>query len=181
MDKKHIVLSILFILPFLGLEMSPVGGSWIVSSIIWIVFIILLVIYNKQFVKQIRIRKPFILASQHAGVKAEKTPELNTNPPRLIHDSVLWEDNGNNMWGNLDVIGPLCPKDYTPLAEKRGSEVDTNLSNDTLISDSGYHSQLICPECGGEYTLGSTSKIVGDSRGEVSSRFEGMRRRNQDG
>jgi len=73
MDKKHIILSILFILPFLGLEMSPVGGSWITSSIIWIAFIILLVIYNRQFVKQIRIRQPFILASQHAGVKVEKT------------------------------------------------------------------------------------------------------------
>lgn len=94
MDKKHIILSILFILPFLGLEMSPVGGSWIASIIIWIAFIILLVIYNKQFVKQIRIRQPFILASQHAGVKSEKTSKLNTSRPRLIHDGVLWEDGG---------------------------------------------------------------------------------------
>ena len=94
MDKKHIILSILFILPFLGLEMSPVGGSWIASIMIWIAFIILLVIYNKQFVKQIRIRQPFILASQHAGVKSEKTSKLNTSCPRLIHDGVLWEDGG---------------------------------------------------------------------------------------
>ena len=45
--------------------MSPLGSSWITSAIIWIVFIILLAIYNKQFIKQIRIRSPIVLASQH--------------------------------------------------------------------------------------------------------------------
>jgi len=47
--------------------MSPLGSSWITSAIIWIVFIILLAIYNKQFIKQIRMRSPIVLASQHAG------------------------------------------------------------------------------------------------------------------
>lgn len=75
------------------------------------------------------------------------------------------------------VVGPLCPKDYTPLAKKREDRVDTYLSDDTLISDSDWHSQLFCPECGGEYTLGSTPKIVENSRGEVCSRFDGRRRR----
>ncbi len=104
-----------------------------------------------------------------------------TTRPRLEHDGVLWEDNGTNVWGNLDVVGPLCPKDYTPLAGKRRDEVDTNVRDDIPISDSGYHWKLFCSECENEYTLGVTPKYIQQSRGEVSSRFEGMRRRSQDG
>ncbi len=117
------------------------------------------------------------LAPIYTGRKTAITPKRTLNRPRLIHDGVLWEDGGNSAFGGIMVEGPLCPKDYTPLAKKRGGKVDTHLSNDTLISDSDYHSQLVCPECGGEYTLGPTSKIVQASTDEVRSRFEGVRRR----
>jgi len=41
-----------------------VSGSWLVSSIIWIVFIILLAIYNKQFIKRIRLQTPILLGKR---------------------------------------------------------------------------------------------------------------------
>ncbi len=74
MDKKHLTLSLLLLLPFLGLEMSPLSGSWIASSIIWAVFIVLFAIYNKQFIKQIRIRSPIILANPNREYQPKSTP-----------------------------------------------------------------------------------------------------------
>ncbi len=52
MDKKHIIISILLVLPFLGVEMSPLGGQWIASIIIWCIFVILLVVYNRKWIKR---------------------------------------------------------------------------------------------------------------------------------
>jgi hypothetical protein len=98
---------------------------------------------------------------------------------RLEHDGVLWEDGGYNSWGNIYVIGPLCPKDYTPLAIKQRDRIETYINDGTLISDSEYHSKLVCPECEVEYTLGKKYKSIKDSRHEVGNRFEGKRRRDQ--
>ena len=113
------------------------------------------------------------------GLKATRTSKPNITRPRLEHDGVLWEDGGPDGWGSLNVIGPLCPKDYTPLATKRGDKIEVHVSYDTFISDSGYHSLLVCPECKAEYNLGENPKNIGDSRLEVGSRFEGKRRREQ--
>lgn len=52
MDKKHIIGSILLALPFLGVEMSPLGGTWTASIIIWCIFVILLAIYNREWIKR---------------------------------------------------------------------------------------------------------------------------------
>jgi len=106
-------------------------------------------------------------------------PMRTFNPSRLEHDGVLWEDGGYNAWGNLSVIGPLCPKDYTPLAIKDRDGINTSISFDTTISTSEYHCTLVCLECNTEYTLGKKPKEIGDSRAEVGNRFEGKRRRGQ--
>lgn len=84
------------------------------------------------------------------------------------------------MWGNLDVIGPLCPKDYTPLSTKHNGRIEANLRYDTLISSSEYDSQLVCLECHAEYTLGNNPKRIQVSHDEVVIRFEGMRKREQE-
>ncbi len=180
MDRKHIILSVLLVLPFLGFQMSPLVGSWITSIAIWISFLILLVIYNWQFIKQIRIQKPFILASQRAVIDSEKTSRVKKSRPRLIHDGVLWEDGGNNPWGNLSIIGPLCPKDYTPLAiENHDGRIEANMDYDKRIWTSGYNHMLVCTECNAKYTLGKKPKQVRNSRNEVYNHFEGKRRREQ--
>lgn len=98
MDRKHLILSILLLLPFLGLEMSPLGSSWIVSSIIWAAFIVLLAIYNKQFIRQIRIRSPIMLANSNrkyepksapstAGTINEKQPETYLSWLTAVYES----------------------------------------------------------------------------------------------
>ena len=110
------------------------------------------------------------------GIKTAKTATIC---PRLEHDGVLWEDAGYTSWGNISVIGPLCPKDYTPLAIKNRDKIETNIKYNTFISNSGYHSQLVCPECKAEYTLGTNPKTLQNSHDEVGNRFEGKRRREQ--
>ncbi len=97
---------------------------------------------------------------------------------RLVHDSVLWQDGGNDGYGRISVIGPLCQKDYTPLAIKyRDDRIETSINWGTIISDSAYQSKLVCPECKTEYTLGKNAKKLEDSHNEVRSRFAGKRRR----
>ena len=97
---------------------------------------------------------------------------------RLEHDSVLWQDGGNDNYGYIKVIGPLCQKDITPLAVKlRDGRIETSIKWDTIISSSEYPPKLICPECDTEYTLGVNPKKLEDSHNEVRSRFEGKRRR----
>ncbi len=56
MDKKHLILSLLLVLPFLGLEMSPLSGSWIVSILIWVIFCVLLVWYNRKTIMQYKLQ-----------------------------------------------------------------------------------------------------------------------------
>jgi hypothetical protein len=112
-----------------------------------------------------------------ANIKLKIAPIPKRVVNRLEHDGVLWEDGGFNTWGNLNVIGPLCLKDFTPLAIKDRDKVNTYTRDDTLISNSGYHSQLVCLECKVEYTLGVNPKTIKDSRNEVGSRFEGKKRR----
>ena len=110
-------------------------------------------------------------------IKTEIKPIRNLSRSRLEHDGVLWEDGGYNAWGNIDVIGPLCLKDYTPLAIEDRDGIDTNISFDTVVSTSEYHCRLVCLECNTKYTLGKKPKEIGDSRAEVRNRFEGKRRR----
>jgi hypothetical protein len=113
------------------------------------------------------------------GVKPLNTAKLNTSRSRLIHDGVLWEDGGTNVWGNMDVIGPLCPKDYTPLAMKERDRINTDISYRAIISTSGDDYKLVCLECNTKYSLGTRPKRIVDSRSEVGNRFEGKRRRSQ--
>lgn len=98
-------------------------------------------------------------------------------PTRMVQDGVLWQDGGYDSYGYINVIGPLCQKDYTPLAIKNRDRIETNITFDTIISDSEWQSKLVCPECKTEYTLGKNPKKLGDSHNEVRSRFEGKRRR----
>jgi hypothetical protein len=115
-------------------------------------------------------------SSNTAPVKLQAKKPI---PSRLEHDGVLWEDGGNDGWRSLNVIGPLCPKDFTPLAMKKSDKVEANLNYDTTISNSGYHSLLICPECKTEYNLGEKPKTIQSSHNEVRNRFEGKRKREQ--
>jgi hypothetical protein len=98
--------------------------------------------------------------------------------PRLLHDNVLWEDGGYDGWGYIKVIGPLCPKDYTPLAFQRGDKVDTNIKYNVLISNTSYYPQLVCLQCKTRYIFDETTpKTVQDSHDEVRVLFGGKRRR----
>ena len=120
------------------------------------------------------------LAPRFAGMKTKSNVSLvHKKPSRLEHDGVLWEDGGKSGWG-ISVIGPLCPKDFAPLGGENRDKITSAISNDALISDSNYHSRLFCPECKGKYTLGAQPKTIQESRGEVRSRFEGKRRREQE-
>ncbi len=119
-------------------------------------------------------------ALQYAG---EKTKSGNIlvpkKPSRLVHDNVLWEDAGTNYFSGIVVDGPLCPKDFAVLGRERRGKIE-NISYDAQISDSEYHSRLVCPECGSKYTLGKEPKTIQESRNEVRRRFEGKRRREQE-
>ena len=105
-----------------------------------------------------------------------RAKKQNITPHRVKHDGVLWEDGGSDSWGNVNVVGPLCPKDYTPLSTKHNDKIEAYLSFDTLISSSNYHSRLICLECHAKYTLGRKPKKISDSRNEIAVRFTGMRK-----
>ncbi len=120
----------------------------------------------------------FPIKFQHklAG-KPPNIAKLNTSHSRLIHDGVLWEDRGTNVLGNMLVIGPLCPKDYTPLAVKEGGKINTDISRRVIISTSGDDYRLVCLECNTIYSLGTKPKRIIDSRNEVGNRLEGKRRR----
>ena len=107
-----------------------------------------------------------------AAIKQSRVPKS-----RLEHNGVIWEDGGFSGYGGLRVVGPLCPKDYTPLCLIDGGKIKMLRYNET-ISDSYHHSQLYCPECKNEYDLG-TVKTTEESKNEVSRRFEGKRNREQ--
>lgn len=131
--------------------------------------------------KRIRFQCPIILIGQQGKTNAvplNKT--IKAAPRRLEHDGVLWEDGGNDGYGRVNVIGPLCPKDYTPLSMKHNNKIEANLKYDTVISNSGYHSQLVCLECHTEYTLGNEPKQINASDAEVAIRFTGMRKRERE-
>lgn len=116
-------------------------------------------------------------ALQYAGGKTRAdNVRAPTKPSRLIHDNVLWEDGGKGGWG-IYVIGPLCPKDFTPLGCVRRNDKIENLNCNNTISDSDYSYRLICPECRNKYTLGKEPKTIRESEDEVRKRFEGLRRR----
>lgn len=117
------------------------------------------------------------LAPVYTGRQTTMTPKRTLKRPQLIHDGVLWEDGGNYASGGIMVIGPLCPKDYTPLGEKYRDEFRPRIGDDTFISGLKDDSQLFCLECKAEYTLGKKIKTIKDSMEEVRSRFGGMRRR----
>jgi len=120
------------------------------------------------------------LSSRYPGRKTQLYVNgVHTKPSRLEHDNVLWEDGGRHGW-SISVIGPLCPIDFVPLGAEKRDRIISNPSEDTVISDSDYHSRLFCPECGEKYTLGTQPKTIRDSRDEVRNRFEGKRRRDKE-
>ena len=119
------------------------------------------------------------LAPEYMGGRTKGTSRVRTPRTQLKYDGVLWEEGGFNTWGNRVTIGPLCPEDYTPLAIKHNDKIDTNVNFDKFISDSSYHSTLLCLKCKTEYTLGTEVKQLQNSRAEVSILFEGKRRREQ--
>ena len=119
-------------------------------------------------------------ALQYAGGKTKpRSLNISDKPSRLLHDNVLWEDTGTNYFYGITVDGPLCPKDFAVLGMERRDKVE-NIRHDELVSDSGYHAQLVCPECNSKYTLGDKPKTIRESENEVRHRFEGKRRREQE-
>ncbi len=117
------------------------------------------------------------LYSFRIGVgKIQPTKPTNT---RLTYDNVLWEDAGSDGWGGIRVTGPFCPKDFTPLAMKRGWDkiVDTDVREQAYYWERGEC--LFCLECKTEYVLSENPKRLEQSRSEVLSLFKGIRRRKQ--
>lgn len=177
-------------LGFQAMSTNPPVQAWVPPlffALAGLVTAALIVYLLWNLIMRVRFQQPIILIDQHSETKTvSKTTIVNQYiPRRLEHDGVLWEDGGND-WGHIDVIGPLCPKDYTPLATKdyRGSIIN-HAKFDADISDIpdhlGYHHyfKLVCPECKTEYTLGNNPKKLQDSHDEVRLRFEGKRRREQ--
>ena len=121
-------------------------------------------------------------ALQYAGGKTKPSNiQISKKPSRLVHDNVLWEDEGTSAWGGRVIVaGPLCPKDFARLSAECHGKIINQVDDNTLVSDSEYHSRLFCPECKGKYTLSAESKYICDSRDEVRNRFEGKRRREKE-
>ena len=144
-----------------------------------LVGVLLIIPLNKA--KRLRFQSPLFLKSDIPKLNSPKSLNPNKIHSRLKYDGVLWEDGGVLPFsgGELKVIGPLCPKDLTPLGIIHRDKIDMYLRWDTLISGSDYHSQLICPECRRKYTLGRKSKVLSDSRDEVENCFKGKRNREQ--
>ena len=99
----------------------------------------------------------------------------------LVHDGVLWADDGQSYVGTGGPIaaGPLCPADRSTLryvSFEHGRHSDTvDIHDDLLVS--GQRGALMCPGCGQEYLLGDTARRVGTSRDEAEAQFAGRRRR----
>lgn len=53
MSRKSLILSLLLVLPFLGLEMSPLPGDWTISIAIWSVFLVLLFGYHVGTIRRV--------------------------------------------------------------------------------------------------------------------------------
>ena len=182
MDKRHIILSVLLTLPFLGIEVSPVGSnSWVTSITIWAFWLVLLSVYNRHMILKlipIRLRSPLYIVGNNPAKKITNGRALS-DPIRLEYDNVLWEDIGRRgrLQGEIIVKGPLCPKDFTPLSIRRGSNIETRFDDDRFISE--YHGYLYCITCKGKYLLAarSKSKQIVKSRDEVRVLFEGKRAR----
>jgi hypothetical protein len=49
---KRILGFALFTIPFLGLEMSPLSGSWVTSLIIWGIWVVIIVLYLMWVIKR---------------------------------------------------------------------------------------------------------------------------------
>ncbi len=74
---KPYIISILLTLPFLGIEMSPLGGSWESSFVIWGVFLLLLGLYHRRLIISVRLRSPIYR-------------QLNKNGKGLASSDVGW-------------------------------------------------------------------------------------------
>ena len=107
--------------------------------------------------------------------KPESTPQRR-EPSRVIQEGVLWEDEGGYD-ANIEVGGPYCPHDLTPLAYRSNrsqyDDHDPAWGND-LVSD--YHGKLSCPECGKAFMF-SSALAVEDVRGRAGLRLVGARKR----
>ncbi len=109
-----------------------------------------------------------------------KTPDAKEGNPILVHDNVLWEDNGNKGTPFFSVSGPFCPEDLTPLGAiyKRKSSEEYISPTIVDISDFGEEGNFLhCPFCHKKYKLSAKSKTLETSRKEVALLFEGIRRR----
>ncbi len=129
-----------------------------------------------RYVSKVRFRNPITKGINHPDIA--RRVERRT-PPRQEYDGVLWEDGGRDIWGGVDVIGPLCPKDYTPLSMKHNDRIEAGVRYDTTISISGYHSQLVCLKCHTEYILSNEPKRLQESHDEVAILIIGIRNRAQ--
>jgi hypothetical protein len=90
--------------------------------------------------------------------------------PRTVYDGVQWENHGMNYLGYINVEGPLCPKDSTPLIIRKNNKYETSFSNTQIISK---NTPLICLKCKTEYLLGdAVVKSIEESRKEVGTLFE---------
>lgn len=89
----------------------------------------------------------------------------------LKHDNVLWEVK-IAAFGPY-AIGPLCPKDYTPLSYRFHENIDPLVSATSYVTS---EKPLICLHCKKEYLLSDPhkGKVVGDSKEEVEVLFKGM-------
>ncbi|MBI4494723.1 MAG: hypothetical protein HY690_18255 [Chloroflexi bacterium] len=98
---------------------------------------------------------------------------------RLLHDNVLWEDQGEYYFFDSNrpiAVGPLCPKDQAELLYRETRRANMTTCEVQSAQYVGYDGDLICPECNQTYTLGQGRKQVGASRREVEARFAGRRR-----
>lgn len=118
-------------------------------------------------------------APTYASDNIKDIKSLTKKPSRLIYDNVIWEDAGKDGWGRIVVIGPLCPKDLTPLGSEAHGKIQSSINFNKPISDYEYHSRLFCLECKSKYTLGAEPKTPEDSEDEVRKLFDGKRRREQ--
>ncbi|TAK20634.1 MAG: hypothetical protein EPO26_16530 [Chloroflexota bacterium] len=99
----------------------------------------------------------------------------------LLHDNVLWMDEGDDKSGTF-TVGPFCPRDETRLRwlpHPTTLDIESQeFRYDILIGTND--GRLICPDCETKYLItpgDGSRKELAVSRGEASAKFEAVRRR----
>jgi len=123
-------------------------------------------------------RRPVGTAPPQTAVPVKK------QTPFVISDKVRWEDTGNYLGGGMQVYGPLCPKDYTPLRYVNhrstwGESKTEGIGENDLVGE--YHGSLICLTCDETYYFNGEGpgKTVELARAEARTRLYGMRNRDE--